>query len=230
MIYFIFALVIVAADQVVKLYATANLASGGQIGLIDGIIHMTYVKNTGAAFSVLSDKTLLLTIISIVAAIILILAILFLDMNWVGRLSLAAVLGGALGNLIDRVRLSYVVDMFEPEFIDFAVFNVADAFITVGGIVFVIYYIIHIIRAPARKRALAQEEAEYSASVPAEERIEESAPETEQAAEDYVFDGRDSVVREVEQYTKDIPKLDEEMTFTLEDILREVHDDEGNKG
>ena len=64
-------------------------------------------------------------------------------MGRIGFLSLAAVLGGAMGNLIDRIFLGHVIDMFEFEFVKFAVFNIADIFITVGGIVFCIYFIIH---------------------------------------------------------------------------------------
>lgn len=145
MLYFIIAVVIVLADQAVKYLITIDLAAGEQIALIPGIIHLTYVENTGAAFSILSDMRWVLVAVSSVCSLVIIYILLKYKnkIEVFGKLALACVLGGALGNLIDRAVLGYVVDIFETEFIRFAVFNVADCFITVGGIAFCIYYFFH---------------------------------------------------------------------------------------
>lgn len=145
MLYFIIAIMIVFADQAVKYLITIDLAAGEQLALIPGIIHLTYVENTGAAFSILSDMRWVLVAVSSIASLVIIY-ILMKYKNKIeafGKLALALVLGGALGNLIDRAVLGYVVDIFEVEFLRFAVFNVADCFITLGGIAFCIYYFIH---------------------------------------------------------------------------------------
>jgi signal peptidase II len=145
MIYFIIAVVIVLADQAVKYLITLDLVAGEQIALIPGIIHLTYVENTGAAFSILSDMRWVLVAVSSIASLVIIYILIKYKskMELIGKLSLAFILGGALGNLIDRAVMGYVVDVFEVEFIRFAVFNVADCFITIGGIAFCFYYFIH---------------------------------------------------------------------------------------
>lgn len=134
---FVFAALIVAADQLFKWWIVAVLPLGGVSPLIPGVISLTHVRNTGAAFSLLEQHTWLLTAISAVFALLIavLLAIRYFR-HPVAVWSVAAVLGGAIGNLIDRVRYSYVVDMFMTEFMDFAVFNIADIFITCGGLLF----------------------------------------------------------------------------------------------
>lgn len=146
MLYFIISALIVVLDQVFKYYIASNIAFGEQMQLIPGIIHLTYIENTGAAFGIFADKRWLLVAVSAICVVVMIVVLARYKMDRWGKLGLAMVLGGAVGNLIDRVFIGYVVDMFEPEFVDFAVFNVADTFITIGGIIFVIYYIIDIIR------------------------------------------------------------------------------------
>ena len=143
MLYFILSILIVIADQAMKYFVTIKLALGGQLPLIPGIIHLTYIRNTGAAHSILTGYTWLLTIISALASVLIIILIVKMKIGTFGRITLACVLGGAVGNLIDRVMLGYVVDMFEVEFMNYAVFNVADMFISVGGALFCIYYIFY---------------------------------------------------------------------------------------
>jgi hypothetical protein len=85
----------------------------------------------------------ILVAVSALCILLLVIALFYYrDTSW-GKLGLAAVLGGAMGNFIDRLAIGYVVDMFEFEFVNFAVFNVADIFITLGCIVFGLYYIFH---------------------------------------------------------------------------------------
>ncbi|MBO4832282.1 MAG: signal peptidase II [Oscillospiraceae bacterium] len=143
MLFFIISILIVIADQAMKYFVTIKLALGGQLPLIPGIIHLTYVRNTGAAHSILTEYTWLLTIISALASVLIIILIVKMKIGTFGRVMLACVLGGAVGNLIDRAALGYVVDMFEVEFMNYAVFNVADMFISVCGALFCIYYIVY---------------------------------------------------------------------------------------
>ncbi len=138
MLYLLYALaaaVLVGIDQLVKHLIVAHLALHETMPLIPGIIRLTYVQNSGAAFSVLSGQRWLLIAVTL-ACLAFVAGVLIKGsapavVNW----SLVAVFGGAVGNLIDRIRLGYVVDMFEVEFIRFAVFNAADIFVVCGGIV-----------------------------------------------------------------------------------------------
>ncbi len=139
MLYFVISFLIVLADQASKSFTAQKIGVGGQFELIPGIVRLTHIQNTGGAFSIFSDKTLILTIISAVAVVIILLLLILSKFNGFGRLSLAFILGGAIGNLIDRIVYGFVVDMIEPTFITFAVFNVADIFVCVGAFFLVIY-------------------------------------------------------------------------------------------
>ena len=138
MIYFIIAFLIVLADQASKYLITLQYSLGGHLDLIPGVLRISYVTNSGGAFSMFSDHTLVLAIVSAVVCVIIIVLMIALKKAALAKLSLGFILGGAIGNLIDRFVMGYVVDMFEPLFVDFAVFNVADIFITVGAVLFVI--------------------------------------------------------------------------------------------
>jgi signal peptidase II len=144
-IYFIISALIVMLDQTVKYFITLNIAPGAIVDVIPGVIHLTYQENTGAAFSFLSDMRWVLVGVSAVVIVLIVLGMIrYKDkIGPVGKLSLAAVLGGAVSHLIDRAVLGYVVDFFEFEFVSFAVFDVADCFITIGGITFCIWYLLH---------------------------------------------------------------------------------------
>lgn len=126
--------VLIAADQAVKILVEANIPENGVVPLIPGVIGLTFCKNTGAAFSFLSDSYWLLLVLRIVMSIGVAfgLARYYRRMSRPLRLGLFLVLGGAIGNLIDQVLLGYVRDMFEFYFVKFAIFNVADIYITVG--------------------------------------------------------------------------------------------------
>lgn len=143
MIYFIIAAFIVMLDQIVKYCITLNMGPGITAPLIPGIIRLAYHENTGAAFSFLSDMRWVLVGVSGVVIILLVAGMIrYRDIiSPTGKLALAAVLGGAVSHLLDRAILGYVVDFFEFEFVRFAIFDVADCFITVGGIVFCIWYL-----------------------------------------------------------------------------------------
>ena len=123
------ALLVLTADQAVKYLACRLQAT---FPLIPGVLAFTYAENTGMAFSLLSGRSWLLGLIS---AAVIVLGLLALRRYRLGPLpSVAAMLmlGGAAGNMIDRLLLGYVVDMFEVLLFRFAIFNVADAALTVG--------------------------------------------------------------------------------------------------
>ena len=123
------------ADQWTKLWVRADFALGESRPVIDGFFHFTYVRNTGAAWGILGGQNTGLTILS---AVMLVLMVVFrrsfLSDTWEHRLALGLMLGGILGNLLDRFRLGWVTDFF-----DFYIgswhwpaFNIADAAICSG--------------------------------------------------------------------------------------------------
>ena len=131
------AAVIVLADQLSKVGAVDLAARRGSTVLIPGVIGLTCTYNYGASWGILSGKTVfLLVLTALVCAAIFIALLLRRPRSPVGRLGLAMVLGGAVGNALDRLADGFVTDMFETLFMEFPIFNVADCFITVGGILF----------------------------------------------------------------------------------------------
>ncbi len=141
--YALLAIVLIALDQLSKYLTVEYIALGEGIPFIPYLIQLTYVKNTGAAFSFFNQHTWILTLISLIMSLVLVYFIFIKPYFkfWVGRLSLTLILAGAVGNLIDRATLGYVVDMIEPIFMNFAVFNVADMCVCVGGFFACVYYL-----------------------------------------------------------------------------------------
>lgn len=132
--------VIVAADQITKALVRANIPFGTGVKLIPGVVQLTYVRNTGAAFSMLSGgRWLFLALVVVFFAAVAVLIRKKILSKPVELWCLAAIGGGALGNAIDRAVTGEVTDMIEPLFMEFAVFNVADVFITCGAIALVVY-------------------------------------------------------------------------------------------
>lgn len=139
---------IAAADQLIKLAVLASsLVSGGIYTVIPDILQLRYVENTGAAFSLFSDKTEML---SVFTAVVLLAGFVLIFTNKIkSKLVLTSVvmlMGGGLGNLIDRVFRHFVVDYIEVLFVDFAVFNFADCFVTVGEFILIGYLLYDIIK------------------------------------------------------------------------------------
>ena len=139
----LFALGIVGLDQLVKYLVVANIPLFNSVPLVPGIMKLTYVQNTGAAFSMLQGMQWLFVVIFLALTALLIFEYFKKPMPFTKfeRWCIAAVYGGGLGNMIDRVFLGYVVDMFHTEFINFPVFNVADIFITCGCILLMIHVV-----------------------------------------------------------------------------------------
>ena len=142
MLYAILVVLLVAADQLVKILVRANIPLGASMPFLPGLVELTYVQNTGAAFSIFKDHTWLLTIISaVVAAAIAAALIKRVVAHPFGVITLSVVLAGAVGNLIDRALFGFVTDMFNLQFMHFAVSNVADICVVCGGIAFCVYFL-----------------------------------------------------------------------------------------
>jgi len=136
------ALLIIAADRVVKSLTAAYMTLYERTELIPGLLDLTYVENTGAALGIMKGARLFFILLTIVAlALIVFLAVRGYVRHPFGSWALTLVTGGAIGNFIDRLLFGSVVDMFEFPFVSFAVFNVSDIFVTVGGAMCCIYFI-----------------------------------------------------------------------------------------
>jgi len=142
--YFLFVAVIVAADQFTKYLTVANIALYADIPFIPGLLQLTYVQNTGAAFSSFEGQQWLFALIFAVFTGMIVYEFRKNTMGFTtfDRWCIAAIYGGGLGNMIDRVRMGYVVDMIETTFMEFPVFNVADCFITCGCILLMAHLIL----------------------------------------------------------------------------------------
>jgi signal peptidase II len=129
----------VILDQLSKWLVVTYLKPVGSIPIIQDVFHFTYAENTGAAFSILTNKQSLLVVVTAIA-----MAIMFVYLvKWsqtpgelLSKIAFSMMLGGGIGNLIDRARIGFVVDFFDARFINFAIFNVADMFIVVGCALF----------------------------------------------------------------------------------------------
>ena len=137
----VFAALIVAADQITKYLTVANIPLFDTVEAVPGLFHLTYVQNTGAAFSSFEGMQWLFALIFLVftAAVIWDAWKKYMPFTTAERWAVAAIYGGGLGNMIDRLRLGYVVDMIAVDFIDFPVFNVADCFITCGCVFLLVH-------------------------------------------------------------------------------------------
>lgn len=151
MLYAIIAAIILIGDQWLKYWVTVNITlSTGEVALIPGVVKLVNIHNSGAAFGLLGDAAYARWLFLGVAALFIIVIIVVLAKhmfksrfaNWCAVLALA----GAVGNCIDRALYGYVVDMFKVEFMNFAVFNVADIFLVVACLAFIIYLIVDIFR------------------------------------------------------------------------------------
>lgn len=151
MLYAIIAAIILIGDQWLKYWVTVNITlSTGEAALIPGVVKLVNIHNSGAAFGLLGDAAYARWLFLGVAALFIIVIIVVLAKhmfksrfaNWCAVLALA----GAVGNCIDRALYGYVVDMFKVEFMNFAVFNVADVFLVVACLAFIIYLIVDIFK------------------------------------------------------------------------------------
>lgn len=130
----------VVIDQIFKLLVVNTLEIGQSVPLIDGVFHFTYVQNFGAAFSILQNRQILLIVVT--GAVMAVMAVVLFKnakkLSKIVNLSLALVVGGGIGNLLDRIRLGYVVDYLDFQLINFPVFNFADCCVVIGALLLIV--------------------------------------------------------------------------------------------
>lgn len=161
MLYAILAVLLVILDQLTKFLVRTYIPLGGSVPFIPGLLDITYVQNTGAAFSILEQHTWLLSAVS--AVVVLVMSYLIIRHYFdgtLGKIAAMLVLAGGMGNLLDRVIFGYVTDMIRTLFIVFPVFNVADCCITIGAPLLFLYLLLRKDEpAPAEEAPAAAEAA-----------------------------------------------------------------------
>lgn len=143
-IYWIISALIIGLDQWVKWLIVNNFALGETKSVIPGILSLNHIRNFGAAWSLLEGKMWFFTVVTIIAVVVILTLMIKNRSNgnrWF-MIGLTLILAGALGNFIDRVRLGYVIDMFQTDFMNFPIFNVADISLVIGVICVLIYIIL----------------------------------------------------------------------------------------
>ena len=138
------AVFVIVSDRAVKVYIIANCRQGEVFGELPGVADFLYVRNTGAAFSILNDNTALLAVISIVFLIAVVLyKIIRKPKHFMENLAVTLFFAGGLGNAIDRIQYKFVVDFIDLKWFDFPVFNIADKAVVGGAIaakIFVLFF------------------------------------------------------------------------------------------
>lgn len=133
-------ILLTAADQLIKLLTVKFIKPVGSMEIIKNILSLTYVENRGAAFGIMQNSRWFFITLTIVLSAVMAYFLFFKkNESKLFNLSLTLILSGAVGNLIDRVLLGYVVDMFEVTFINYPVFNFADCCVVVGAVLFCVY-------------------------------------------------------------------------------------------
>ena len=137
----IVALIAIAADLYTKALAVSKLA-GGSVPVIKDVLHFTYVENTGAAFGMFKNGSvfLIITTVVILAAVVVYLFVKKPSAAAV-KISAGLIIGGALGNLYDRIFRGFVVDFIDFKIINYPVFNIADCCVVCGAIIFAVWVI-----------------------------------------------------------------------------------------
>jgi len=144
MLAFIIVFVILVVDQLTKYLVTQNIALHAEVDFIPFFMKLTHEKNEGASFGMFSEHRWVFMLLSAVAIVgIIVFLTMYRKRHILLTIGLAFILGGGIGNMIDRIFRDTVVDFFEFTFVRFAIFNVADMFITFGAIVLGIYVIFY---------------------------------------------------------------------------------------
>lgn len=148
--YLIYTLIVagvVSLDQLTKLIATVFLKKLDTLPIFEGVLHLTYVENRGAAFGILKDAPWVFNTFSVLAIIFLI-GFVFLGHaeSKLYTVSCLMIAGGGIGNMIDRISVGFVVDFIDFRLIDFAVFNIADSFVCVGAGLLILALILEIVK------------------------------------------------------------------------------------
>lgn len=242
MLYAIVVILVLIADQWLKYWVTANVVlNTGSKELIPGFIKLVNTHNEGATLSILQGARWFFVVLAVVFTVAVVVALAKRIIRGpFGRWTAVMVLAGAVGNGIDRVIHGYVVDMFqlEPKFLSwFGIFNIADIFITIGGILFCFYLIFggrkeesaHV-KKSGRHSGRPTPETEPKASVPtkpqprpAAEKMPAPAPERHSAPKHAAATAPKHEARQGSRPAKPAPSKPsgDDMDFSLEDIMDE---------
>ena len=136
--YLLISLIVLGLDQWVKWEVNTHIALNTTVNFIPHFLSLSNVRNSGAAWSMFSGHRSMFIIIAIGALIIMTILLIKNKSDKLFALSLTLMIGGTLGNFIDRLRLGYVIDMFTFDFINFPIFNVADCALTIGVVLLLI--------------------------------------------------------------------------------------------
>ena len=137
--YILIILSLIGIDQFSKYLALKYLKGVSSIPIINDVFHLTYVENRGAAFGLFQNNQIIFVVVAMIACIVGLYYLYKKDLNLLAKSSIILLISGAIGNMIDRVRLGFVVDYFDFRIIWEYVFNVADIFVVVGTILLCIY-------------------------------------------------------------------------------------------
>jgi signal peptidase II len=154
---------VIGLDQLTKWLAVVNLQGEPSFPLWREVLHFTYVENRGMAFGMMQNHRWVFMVFSTVAIIALVVYLFRFrpESRWM-QISMAFIIGGGIGNMIDRLILGYVIDFIDFTLINFAVFNVADSFVCIGAGMMIGYLVIDLIREIKREKAQKAEAAKAS--------------------------------------------------------------------
>lgn len=144
----------IAVDQITKLIVASNMQLNDTLPIIKNVLHITYIKNEGAAFGMLSNHRWIFMSVSAVAIVALCVYLFrFSKDTRLMKTGMALIISGGIGNMIDRIFLGYVVDMIDFRLINFYIFNVADACVSVGAAVLILGIVLNEIKTIKAKKA-----------------------------------------------------------------------------
>lgn len=136
-------ILLIGIDQLIKRWALNVLEYKGTITIIKNVFNLTYVENRGAAFGLFQNNQIIFIVVALVASIVGLYALHSKKINSkICKTSIVLIIAGTLGNLIDRIRLDFVVDYFDFVFVWNYVFNLADCFIVIGTILLCLYVLL----------------------------------------------------------------------------------------
>ena len=154
---------VIGLDQLTKWLTVVNLEEYESFPIWQDVFHFTYVKNTGMAFGMLKDHRWVFMVFSTIAIVALIIYLFRFrpESRWM-QISMAMIIGGGIGNMIDRVLLGYVIDFIDVTLINFAVFNIADSFVCVGAGIMIVCLVIDLIKEIKLEKAQKAEEQNHA--------------------------------------------------------------------
>lgn len=154
---------VIGLDQLTKWLTVVNLEEYESFPVWQDVFHFTYVKNTGMAFGMLKDHRWVFMVFSTIAIIALIIYLFRFrpESRWM-QISMAMIIGGGIGNMIDRILLGYVIDFIDVTLINFAVFNIADSFVCVGAGIMIVCLVIDLIKEIKLEKAQKAEEQNHA--------------------------------------------------------------------